>query len=235
MPDVLVRSRASSRVMEFLLCDPTGDEVGQSLVSEFLENFHPEKLSITMVNTADSSIVCLGDFGFSPSQTHQKVSNGDADWYPGRIQDIQYKNDYFGWNSDRTLFAARMKIRFKVVGTITIQMKEPLSNASIIELESLISEIIDPLTLFLFSRRSYQATEWQESYDGIVQGLKTLTERQLKILTRIATGQTNSKIAGELGYSVSTIRHETMRIYEYLAVSDRREAAVKAVSMGLVA
>ena len=67
MPDVLVRSRASSRVMEFLLCDPTGDEVAQSLESEFLENFHPEKLSITMVNTADSSIVCLGDFGFSPS------------------------------------------------------------------------------------------------------------------------------------------------------------------------
>ena len=54
MPDVLVRSRASSRVMEFLLCDPTGDEVAQSLESEFLENFHPEKLSITMVNTADS-------------------------------------------------------------------------------------------------------------------------------------------------------------------------------------
>jgi len=235
MPDVLVRSRASSRVMEFLLCDPTGDEVAQSLESEFLENFHPEKLSITMVNTADSSIVCLGDFGFSPSQTHQKVSNGDADWNPGRVQDIQYKNDYFGWNPEKTLFAARMKIRFKVVGNITLKMNKPLTDAEIVELESLISEIIEPLTLFLFGRRSYQATEWQESYDGIVQGLKTLTERQLKVLARIALGQTNSKIASELGYSVSTIRHETMRIYEYLAVSDRREAAVKALSMGLVA
>jgi DNA-binding NarL/FixJ family response regulator len=33
---------------------------------------------------------------------------------------------------------------------------------------------------------------------------------------------------------VSTIRHETMRIYQALAVSDRKEAAKKALSLALI-
>ncbi len=40
--------------------------------------------------------------------------------------------------------------------------------------------------------------------------------------------KTNHELATEMGFSVSTIRHETMRIYQALAVSDRKEAAKKA-------
>ena len=46
-------------------------------------------------------------------------------------------------------------------------------------------------------------------------------------------GKTNHELAAELGFSVSTVRHETMRIYEALAVSDRKEAANKALLLGL--
>jgi DNA-binding NarL/FixJ family response regulator len=37
-----------------------------------------------------------------------------------------------------------------------------------------------------------------------------------------------------MGFSVSTIRHETMRIYQALSVSDRIEAAKKALALRLV-
>jgi DNA-binding NarL/FixJ family response regulator len=47
-------------------------------------------------------------------------------------------------------------------------------------------------------------------------------------------GKTNHDLATQLGYSVSTIRHETMRIYQALAVSDRREAARRALEYGWV-
>jgi DNA-binding NarL/FixJ family response regulator len=50
----------------------------------------------------------------------------------------------------------------------------------------------------------------------------------------LAEGHTNAGIAAELGFSVSTIRHETMKIYDKLAVSDRREAGVKAIALGLI-
>ena len=42
-------------------------------------------------------------------------------------------------------------------------------------------------------------------------------------------GKTNHELASELGFSVSTVRHETMRIYQTLGVSDRREAAREAM------
>ena len=61
-----------------------------------------------------------------------------------------------------------------------------------------------------------------------------LTQRQLSIVRGMVEGKTNHELANELGFSVSTIRHETMRIYEILAVSDRKEAAKKALAIALV-
>lgn len=61
-----------------------------------------------------------------------------------------------------------------------------------------------------------------------------LSQRQLSILHGMVEGKTNHELANELGFSVSTIRHETMRIYEILAVSDRKEAAKKALANSLI-
>ena len=52
-----------------------------------------------------------------------------------------------------------------------------------------------------------------------------LTARQLLILAGMVEGKTNHELSVELGFSVSTIRHETMAIYKELGVSDRKEAA----------
>ena len=65
-------------------------------------------------------------------------------------------------------------------------------------------------------------------------GSDQLTPRQVSILRGMVEGKTNHELANELGFSVSTIRHETMRIYQALAVSDRKEAAKKAISLALI-
>ena len=46
--------------------------------------------------------------------------------------------------------------------------------------------------------------------------------------------KTNHQLAQELGFSVSTIRHETMEIYQLLHASDRKEAAEIAIKLNLV-
>ncbi len=61
-----------------------------------------------------------------------------------------------------------------------------------------------------------------------------LSQRQILILRGMVEGKTNHELATELGFSVSTIRHETMRIYQALSVSDRKEAATKALTLNLV-
>ena len=52
----------------------------------------------------------------------------------------------------------------------------------------------------------------------------SLTDRQIQILTYIAEKRTNNEIADIMGYSESTIRQETIRIFEKLQVSGRNEA-----------
>jgi len=61
-----------------------------------------------------------------------------------------------------------------------------------------------------------------------------LTKRQITILEMISHQMTNMPIARELGYSESTIRHETMRIYELLQASGRRDAVGIARKLNLI-
>jgi DNA-binding CsgD family transcriptional regulator len=61
-----------------------------------------------------------------------------------------------------------------------------------------------------------------------------LSERQKKILTGMIDAKTNHQLAQDLGFSVSTIRHETIAIYLLLDVLDRKEAAKLAIKLNLV-
>ena len=92
-----------------------------------------------------------------------------------------------------------------------------------------------PLSLFLSLTHSQDFSSEKDL--GVEKGLPSvdsLTKRQLNILKGMVDGKTNHDLATQLGYSVSTIRHETMRIYQALAVSDRREAAQRALEYGWV-
>jgi len=55
-----------------------------------------------------------------------------------------------------------------------------------------------------------------------------LTPRQMRILDLMAQSFTNPQIAKELGFSESTVRQETMRTYQILQVSGRKEAIKEA-------
>lgn len=71
------------------------------------------------------------------------------------------------------------------------------------------------------------------SVPGLEGTLDRLTERELRVLQLVAGGHTNREIAGELGYSVGTIKNAVQRVIEKLEVSDRTQAAVLAVRAGL--
>ncbi len=55
--------------------------------------------------------------------------------------------------------------------------------------------------------------------------VKELTERQQLILKMISEGLTNVEISALLGFSESTIRHETIKIYAFLQCNGREEAS----------
>jgi DNA-binding CsgD family transcriptional regulator len=61
--------------------------------------------------------------------------------------------------------------------------------------------------------------------------VQEISDRQIQILQGMVDGKTNHELATDLGFSVSTIRHETMAIFRALGVSDRKEAAKAAQQM----
>ena len=61
-----------------------------------------------------------------------------------------------------------------------------------------------------------------------------LTSRKLEVLQLLSAGKTNRQIAEKLLLSLSTVKRHLERIISKLEVSDRTQAAVKAVELGLI-
>ena len=107
------------------------------------------------------------------------------------------------------------------------------------ENQEITKQALEDVTLYsglaslYFSHSKYFALHQEKSDPGAVNGL-SITPRQAQILQGMVEGKTNHELATDLGFSVSTIRHETMAIFRALGVSDRKEAAKAAQQMELV-
>ncbi len=63
--------------------------------------------------------------------------------------------------------------------------------------------------------------------------LGALTAREMEVLRHVGRGQTNQQISRSLLISVSTVKNHVRQIIAKLGVSDRTQAAVKAIELGL--
>jgi NarL family two-component system response regulator LiaR len=61
-----------------------------------------------------------------------------------------------------------------------------------------------------------------------------LTDRELEVLPLLASGLTNQEIARRLAISPGTVKHHVRHIASKLGVSDRTQASVRAVELGLL-
>jgi DNA-binding CsgD family transcriptional regulator len=107
------------------------------------------------------------------------------------------------------------------------------------ENQEITKQALEDVTLYsglaslYFSHSNYFALHQEKSDPGVINGL-SITPRQAQILQGMVEGKTNHELATDLGFSVSTIRHETMAIFRALGVSDRKEAAKAAQLMELL-
>jgi DNA-binding NarL/FixJ family response regulator len=63
---------------------------------------------------------------------------------------------------------------------------------------------------------------------------RALSQREVEVLQLVASGLTNQQIARKLLLSVSTVKKYLRRILSKLEVSDRAQAAIKALKLGLL-
>src|SRR5207245_9679978 len=64
--------------------------------------------------------------------------------------------------------------------------------------------------------------------------LKALTERERHILRLLAAGQTNAEIGADIGLTTGTVKNLVAQILAKLNVTDRTQAAVRPVELGVV-
>jgi len=139
------------------------------------------------------------------------------------------------WTHDNQQALIEIRARGTIYGWLNLRFSKPLDESareSALEDAQLYSLAIS-LYLSLTHPQDFSSEKELGSEKGIP-SVDSLTKRQLNILKGMVDGKTNHDLATQLGYSVSTIRHETMRIYQALAVSDRREAAQRALEYGWV-
>ena len=214
---------------------PTPDEICRALVTDYLKPHAACCVRIGRLNK-DDSYHYLGQYGFDTNETGKLV--------PGQIwrlnKDIEVNQIAAGhqpgpWTSTNKQVLIELRAKGSTYGWMNVVFtlgKSPDEKKIIVEV---LQNYSLPLSLFLSLTHSQDFSSEKEL--GVEKGLPSvdaLTKRQLNILKGMVDGKTNHDLATQLGYSVSTIRHETMRIYQALAVSDRREAAQRALEYGWV-
>ena len=61
-----------------------------------------------------------------------------------------------------------------------------------------------------------------------------LTPREIEVLGRLALGRTNREIAGDFVISAGTVKNHVEHVIAKLGVSDRTQAVVRALEMGII-
>jgi len=64
--------------------------------------------------------------------------------------------------------------------------------------------------------------------------LVALTKTEIKVLALLGRGQSNKEIASTLACSVKTVKNHLNSVFQKLGVSNRTEAVVKGIDLGLI-
>jgi DNA-binding CsgD family transcriptional regulator len=226
------------KFIEWLSFRPTSDEIARGLATEYLHEFSAQSIRFSQLHN-DDSITILGDYGLEDSHMWRNRSIPSSEWRalntePARVLkgEVQEK-----WCNNSTVYIETLRDRGVTQGHLMVVFGKTIDENDKVRVAETIQDLCIPLALYLsFQNRGSRhlapgtviMNESRESDAG------QLSARQLSILRGMVEGKTNHELATEMGFSVSTIRHETMRIYQALAVSDRKEAAKKALMLSLI-
>jgi DNA-binding CsgD family transcriptional regulator len=226
------------RFVEWLSYHPTTEEIARALATEYLSEFSVLGLRYGRLNN-DDSITNLGQFGFPDIEELRGRNIPSQEWRAGKSPAVEIVSGISKdkWTPDSKIYVATLRDRGVIQGHLTIEFHKAVSEGDKHRITEAIEDLCIPLSLYLsFVSNPYGNSGGVTplSAENRDAGAAHLTARQLLILRGMVEGKTNHELATEMGFSVSTIRHETMRIYQALAVSDRKEAAKKALTLSLI-
>lgn len=217
--------------IDWLSYHPTCDEISRALVMEYMASLSACCARIGRLHPNDS-LEFLGEYGFDAGKAKQTFSSEVWRSWESDEALIALGKNSAPWNPLKTLLMIQLRERGAVHGYLVLRFSQPVVDTT--SVEEVARNYAVALGLYLSLAHEAGSSSARNIIDRIETGSEQLTPRQISILRGMVEGKTNHELANELGFSVSTIRHETMRIYQALAVSDRKEAAKKALSLALI-
>ncbi len=225
------------KFIEWLSYHPSTEEIARALATDYLSEFGVRGIRFGRVNS-DDSIVVLGQYGYPEADLYRDRVIPSSEWRAIDADDVRIIKGELNlmWTPDSTMYVTNLRDRGVVQGHVIVHFHKPIKEAEKHHVSEAIDEICVPLSLYLsfMNRPTGGYANRSALSDSRDSGAGQLSQRQILILRGMVEGKTNHELATEMGFSVSTIRHETMRIYQALAVSDRKEAAKKALMLSLV-
>ena len=216
--------------IEWLSYHPSPDEIARALVLDHLSAFGACSARIGLLNP-DDSLTFAGEYGFEDGRKGQTFTSAQWREWNHDAADIALGKNKDRWSPDKKLLMFQLRHRGAIQGHLVIRFSQPIADTA--RVEEVVLDYAVPISLYLsLSHEGRQISNSTSTREDT--GSDQLTARQISILAGMVEGKTNHELATELGFSVSTIRHETMRIYQALSVSDRKEAAKKALALSLI-
>jgi DNA-binding CsgD family transcriptional regulator len=216
---------------------PTPDEIARALATDYLAQYSVLGIRFSRLQR-DDSIIILGQYGFEDSELWADRIIPSSEW---RARDTEPARILKGesqerWCNDSTAYVETLRDRGVTQGHLMVSFHKSISEDQKNRVAETIHDLCIPLSLYLsfLNQPAGGLGGVSNLSDARESGTGQLSQRQILILRGMVEGKTNHELATELGFSVSTIRHETMRIYQALSVSDRKEAAKKALMLSLV-
>jgi DNA-binding CsgD family transcriptional regulator len=226
------------KFIEWLSFHPTSEEIARALATEYLSEFSVQGIRFGRLNSDDSAVL-LGQYGYANADQYRDRVISSSEWRSSNSPEAVLINSgaYGTYTPDNIKYISCLRDRGVIQGYLIVEFKNPVAESEKGRTSEAVEDLGVPIALYLsFQNRGANSVApgtviLNDSRDA---GAGQLSQRQILILRGMVEGKTNHELATEMGFSVSTIRHETMRIYQALAVSDRKEAAKKALMLSLI-
>ena len=245
--------RGAARMLNVLAYRPSFDELARELALGTLVRFTPTMVLVGRL-TSHAHLEVAGSFGISNGlrESFQSASIWD-DFFISRalrsnsIIRLQSKSraQTGSWEfafDDHVfpLIAVPLTAKDNKVGFIAFNCDE---NFIDYDFERDLSGVQITLALYLSMHYESITTPGAERPESAtIAGLNlhnpaelpAMTSRRQEVLRLLSMGLTNSQIARRIGFSESTVRHETIAVYKILGVKNRSDAARIARSRGWI-
>jgi len=210
------------RFISYLNLKPSADELGKKILLDFFKPLNLESINFLTL-TSSGGLKSISNQGNTELQVASDLTEL-ANMFSTQNLSAELAANHLAVSVDQKILAAAISNHREEVGLSLLTFTKSISSEDI----AIIKVFMLLVSYYLFPKLQTPTSNLSTSL------INPLTPRQRQVVQGFIEGKTNHELSLELGFSISTIRHETMAIFKTLGASDRKEAAKIAQEQSLI-